>query len=302
MSAAVLYGAEGVLALTNSVGAVLMARDVIVAEGPDTLKFLQSQVSQDLGGLEIGMTTWTFLLQPTGKLVGFLRVTRIAADAYRLDADIGAGAGVESALRRFLIRTKCVISLTESSPMWAVRGPDALVHDAPEGSLPGLAALPGFDLFSDELLFDAPTVDPLCFEYVRISSGIPMWPYEFNESTIPNATGLVGLAVSFSKGCYVGQELVERIDSRGAMTPRVLRRVRFNEVADGAVEDFIPGAELSSGGAVRGVLTSACEEPARSGGGPTAVAAMAYVHRDIGPGSSVECAGFSGTVSALGEW
>ncbi len=302
MSVAVLYGAEGVRALTNSVGAVMMARDVLVAEGPDTLKFLQSQVSQDLGSLEVGASTWSFLLQPTGKLVGFLRVTRVAPDTYRLDADPGAGAGIESALRRFLIRTKCVISLTESSPMWAVRGPDTLVHGAPEGSVRGLAALPGFDLFSDELLFDAPTVDSLCFEYVRISSGIPMWPYELNESTIPNATGLVGLAVSFSKGCYVGQELVERIDSRGAMTPRVLRRVRFDEVAHGALEDLVPGAELFSGGAVRGVLTSACGEPARSGGGPMAVAAMAYVHRDIGPGSSVECAGVRGIVSALGEW
>ena len=302
MSAAVLYGAEGVLALTNSVGAVLMARDVIVAEGPDTLKFLQSQVSQDLGGLEVGASTWSFLLQPTGKLVGFLRVTRVAPDTYRLDADRGAGAGIESALRRFLIRTKCVISLTESSPMWAVRGPDALLHGAPVGSVRGLPVLAGFDLFSDQLPFDAPMVDPLCFEYVRISSGIPMWPYELNESTIPNATGLVGLAVSFSKGCYVGQELVERIDSRGATTPRVLRRVGFDEVVDASLADLVPGAELFSGGVARGVLTSASEMPARPDGGPVAVAAMAYVHRDIGPGSSVECAGVRGIVSALGEW
>lgn len=301
MSGRVLTGEQGVHALTDSCGAVAVTRDVIVADGPDTLKFLQSQLSQDLSELAIGDATWSFLLQPTGKLIGFMRVTRTHEATFRLDADPGTGSGMEAALRRFLIRTKCVLTLVESSPVWALRGPDA-AEFAPDGAVPAFPAMSGVDVFVDALSSDVPMVDPECLSYVRIASGVPMFPYELNDSTIPNATGLVGLAVSFSKGCYVGQELVERIDSRGAMTPRVLRRIQFDGVELSVAELISVGAELTHDGSVRGTITSVASLP--DGADPTTatVVALGYLHRDTEPGSSVNCGPSTGVVRTLGEW
>jgi tRNA-modifying protein YgfZ len=67
------------------------------------------------------------------------------------------------------------------------------------------------------------TLDDL--EHARVVAGWPAMGTEITESTIPAETGLTGMAVSFTKGCYPGQELVERMDSRGATAPRLLRRL-----------------------------------------------------------------------------
>ena len=297
MTASMLSGSAGIRALTESVGAVPVPRDVLVAEGPDALKFLQSQVSQDLSGLAEGAATWSFLLQPTGKLVGFFRVTRVGSETYRLDSDPGIGTRVEAALRRFLIRTKCTLSLTENSPTWAVRGPDALSAD---GSVPAFPGMTGYDLLAPDAPDAIVIVAPECLDYVRIASGVPVWPNELTGSTIPNATGLVAIAVSFTKGCYVGQELVERIDSRGASTPRVLRRIVFPSavptvpLSGGAAGELVVGAELCNAHGVRGAITSVAVHPDTS-----AAVALGYVHRDVDVGSPLAVASVAGVVAAL---
>lgn len=302
MSGELLSGPDGVRALLDTSGAVFTVRDVINAVGPDTLKFLQSQLSQDLNPLAVGRSTWSFLLQPTGKLVGFMRVTRTADDAFRLDADPGAGAVIAAALKRFLIRTKCTLDLVESAPVWSVRGAQTVGAVLPHEAVPAFPSMPGFDVFAESAPSDVPQVAEACLNYARISSGTPMYPYELNESTIPNATGLVGLAVSFAKGCYVGQELVERIDSRGAQTPRVLRRLVFDAVSDRDAVALVGGADVFHDGTVRGVLTSAAAEPSSDVLPMTRVVALGYVHRDTEPGSAVRVGDAVGVVSALGDW
>jgi tRNA-modifying protein YgfZ len=301
MTDGLLTGVVGIDALRNAGGAVAVRRDVLSAEGPDASTFLQSQLSQDISRLGEGETAWSFLLQPTGKLVGFFRVTRTGAESFRLDGDPGVGVGVEAALRRFLIRTKCTIALREGVGGWAVRGSELRT---PPGAVPSIPGLPGYDLIdaagadSFDAVDSAPDVArvaPLCLEYLRIAAGIPVWPYELSESTIPNATGLVGLAVSFTKGCYVGQELVERIDSRGTVTPRVLRRLRFDAPdVPTSTQDLVVGAELFVGGDAKGSLTSVAQEP----GGST-VSALGYVHRDVQTGSPLHAGSPAGAVGSV---
>ena len=127
-----------------------------------------------------------------------------------------------------------------------------------------------------------------------------MWPNELTGSTIPNATGLVAIAVSFTKGCYVGQELVERIDSRGASTPRVLRRIVFPSavptvpLSGGAAGELVVGAELCNAHGVRGAITSVAVHPDTS-----AAVALGYVHRDVDVGSPLAVASVAGVVAAL---
>lgn len=300
MSTEPLSGHRGLTVLRDEAGLVEVLRDVIVAEGPDALKFLQSQLSQDLTTLGEGTATWSFLLQPAGKLVGFVRVVRTGSESYRIDGDPGVGSGIEAALRRFLIRTKCTLALTENVPMVAVRGPGSLPLRASVGAVDDcFPSMTGFDVFADnvvERIRDLSVVAPECYEYLRIASGVPMWPYDLTESTIPNATGLISIAVSFTKGCYVGQELVERIDSRGAATPRSLRRIHFKSSEAVSPLDFAVGAEVFDTSGSKGSLTSVASIDNKAG------VALAYLHRDVAIGAVVtlgSSTGVAGMVSAL---
>ncbi|MEE3102564.1 MAG: folate-binding protein, partial [Actinomycetota bacterium] len=78
------------------------SRDVIAVWGPDAESYLQGQLSQDVAALADGNSAWSFVLQPTGKVDAWLRITRRGEGDYLLDVDGGFGGVVESRLRRFL--------------------------------------------------------------------------------------------------------------------------------------------------------------------------------------------------------
>jgi folate-binding protein YgfZ len=102
----------------------------------------------------------------------------------------------------------------------------------------------------------------------RVEARWPAMGKELNDKTIPAETGLVERAASFTKGCYTGQELVARIDSRGGNVPRHLRLV---ELVGGPAPE---GAAVEVGGKERGRLTSVSSDERF---------ALAYVHRDVDP-------------------
>jgi folate-binding protein YgfZ len=266
------------------VGAVWLSRDFVRAEGPDAVSFLQGQLSQDVAALGMGASAWSFLLQPQGKVDAFGRVTRLGDDALLLDVDAGWGEAVIARLNRFKLRVK--FDLTPLA--WkclAVRGDgahevklDGLVLDADWPGLPGADAVgeavavpDGVTLWDDER-----------WQQVRIAAGVPAMGAELTESTIPAEAGVVDLAVSFTKGCYTGQELVARIDSRGGNVPRRLRGL----VLDGPTPP--PGATVEdASGAEVGVVTSAA--------GPVA---LAYVRRAVEPPADAVIRWDGGSASA----
>jgi tRNA-modifying protein YgfZ len=186
------------------------ACDTVTVTGADAMTYLQSQVSQELRDLPVGERRWTFLLEPSGRVVVLARVARTADDVFTLDTDPGFGPTLLARIDRFKIRVAAATSLVEA-----------------DGATPP-------DLEAD-----------------RIARGWPRMGAEIVPGeTIPAETGLAGAAVNFTKGCYPGQELVERMDSRGAAAPRSLRRLR---VAEGAS----PGDPVLDGsGQPVGVLTS----------------------------------------------
>lgn len=282
------------LALRQEVGAVELGRDVVRVAGPDAFSFLQGQLSQDVA-LAAGASAWSFLLQPQGKVVALLRVTREADDAFLLDTDAGWGEAVIERLLRFKLRVKC-----EVEPLaWrcvAVRGPRA--HEVASGGA-GMAAvadwpgLPGVDL-----LGEAPTVppgvrrcSPEAYEAVRIEAGIPVMGRELDERTIPAEAGIVDRSVSFTKGCYTGQELVARIDSRGGNVPRRLRGV---VVATDVIPP--PGAKVRFEDRDAGELTSVAESLERR-----APVALAYVGRAVSPPADVTVVWEGGSAPARVE-
>jgi tRNA-modifying protein YgfZ len=163
-------------------------RDVVTVTGADALTYLQSQVSQELRDLAVGDQRWTFLLAPNGRVEVLARMRRTADDSFELDTDAGFGQALLDRVNRFKIRVKADTSLA--------------------------AAAPG-DAAADPAL-----------EAARIEAGWPRMGAEIVPGeTIPGETGLNAVAVNFTKGCYPGQELVERMDSRAAVAPRTLRRL-----------------------------------------------------------------------------
>jgi folate-binding protein YgfZ len=188
--------------------AVLGRRDVVVAAGADALTYLHSQLSQDLRALSVGDRSWSLVLEPTGKVVALVRVTRTGEDRFELDVDAGYGADLMARLQRFKIRVAVDLEL----------------HAASSGE-------------------DAD-------EAARIALGWPAMGREIVPGqAIAAGLGLNRIAVSFTKGCYPGQELVERMDSRAVEAPRSLRRLRVpagSAVGDAVYDGDEPVGELTS--------------------------------------------------------
>jgi folate-binding protein YgfZ len=262
------------LALRRDVGAVWLVRDVVDVTGADAETYLQGQLSQDVSALAVGDAALSFILQPQGKVDAFVRVVRYGPDRFTLDVDGGFGDAVLARLNRFKLRTRVEMERVDRRCL-ALRGPRA--HEvAPTGIPADWPGLPGVDVLGPD-----PTLPPgvrecgdEAYERVRIEAGVPQMGRELTERTIPAEAGptVVALAVSFTKGCFTGQELVARIDSRGGRVPRLLRGLEITGAcppAGAAVE--VDGA---SAGEVTSVAGPAGDEPA---------VALAYVKRDISP-------------------
>jgi folate-binding protein YgfZ len=166
------------------------ARDRVSVSGADAQTYLQSQLAQEVRDLEVGSSRWTFVLDPTGKIVALARVTRSGDTEFVLDTDAGFGETMLARVNRFKIRV-----------------------DA-----------------ATELQLAAATDPSADHEAARIAAGWPRMGTEIESgSTIPATTGVVLLAANFQKGCYPGQELLERMDSRGADAPKSLRIIDLTD-------------------------------------------------------------------------
>ena len=291
-------------ALRKGAGAFRAARDVLAVRGPDAEEYLQGQLSQDVVVLAVGATADSLLLEPDGKLSALLRVTRTDGQGFVLDVDAGYRDAVVARLRRFLLRAKVELESLDWRCL-SLRG--AGVDEAAGGLLTvlaerGVLALPfewngwtGVDLLgpSDVVLgpegLDLPAGIVACgadaVEACRIVSGVPAMGAELTPKTIPHEAGVVARTVSFTKGCYTGQELVARIDSRGGNVPRRLVGI----VAPAGPPEVValsPGMTLHAGEApegdaaaedkVVGTLTSAAWSVELG-----AWVALGYLHRNV---------------------
>lgn len=201
-------------------------------------------------------------LTPQGKTEGLFSVIHRAPGSYLLIADGGEPQAVLAAFKRYLVADR--VDVVDRSPEWEV------LHLLPEsveecailpaqrvGMFAGVCAAArrrapqqGFDLVgSREQLAAAISGGVELTEanalLLRLRAGVPSFPEELNSETLFSESGL-SEAVSFSKGCYVGQEVVEKIDSHGK-TARVLRRLSIasNEtIASGAIVSSVDGERV----------------------------------------------------------
>lgn len=292
----------GVGAARSDVVAVALERDGLVVTGSDAVSFVHGQVSADVSSLAVGDSAWSLLLEPQGKVAAWLRITRTADAELFVDVDAGWGESTLARLRRFLLRVDVVVEPVRRRGL-ALVGPRAAdVADGASGVELSLAVdrrgLAGVDLFGP---VDGPApeppdgvqrVGPEVLEVLRIEQGWPVMGRELDASTIPAEAGawLIDTSVSFTKGCYTGQELVARVHHRGDNVPRHLRGL----VIDGAVLPS-PGAPVIAEGVERGAVTSAVVSPTL-GGVPVA---LAMVHRRVELGADVEVDGATARVVDL---
>ncbi|MEZ5142084.1 MAG: hypothetical protein R2726_06120 [Acidimicrobiales bacterium] len=119
----VLEPEAGYRALREVVAAVRVPRDVVRVHGPDAVAYLQGQLSQDVAGMLVGSSAWSFLLGPQGKVDAWLRCSVLGDEEVVLDVDAGAGAAVLARLERFKLRTRADVELVGGWWCLAVRGP-----------------------------------------------------------------------------------------------------------------------------------------------------------------------------------
>jgi aminomethyltransferase len=259
------------------------ARAFVGVRGRDAEKLLQSLVSNDVEAVEPGGSCLAFVLTPKGRPVADLRIWRETADAFVLEAEPELQDELAATVRRYRLAARAEIvddrdRLASISVLGQLDAPDGvLLAEGPLGHdvLGSPEAVAG--VWRELVSSGARPIGSEAFEIARVEAGVPRFGAEIDASVLPAETGLVEQAVSFTKGCYVGQEPVARLHYRGHPN-RQLRRLLS---LDGALP--AAPAELAVGDRVVGRLTSVAQPP---GDGPSV--GLGYVRREIEEGAIVD--------------
>jgi folate-binding protein YgfZ len=273
-------------------------RGVLLVSGPDGAEYLQGQLTNDVEALEPGEGLYAALLDRKGHMQGDLRVLRTKPDEILLDTEAEALPAVLRHLKMYSVgRDVAVSDVSGERAILSLIGPRsvevagtaALPEHACEGTSVGTVAClavgtrDGIDLIAaaadaerlTEVLrgAGAVAVSPQAAELVRIEAGVPRFGAEMGTETMPAEAGIVEEAVSFTKGCYIGQETVARLHYKGKPN-RHLRGLRLSGPA-------AAGAAVRLGEKEVGRLGSAAVSPAF---GPIG---LAILRREAEPGAEV---------------
>jgi folate-binding protein YgfZ len=236
-------------------------RGYVRVAGPDAADFLERMLSNDVLSLEPGEARAALLLTPKSRIVAPLRVVREQVDDYLLITETELAEAVASTLLRARFAAKCEI---------AVEPYHGYLRLAPGDGIPnsdfGLDAFEGWSTSPVERGGDRAELEAL-----RIEAGTPAWGSELDDSILPAEAGLDETHVSFTKGCYPGQEPIARLHYRGRPNRR-LRRL--------AVDSATPGDEILFEGKPVGRVTSAV--PGK---------ALGYVRREVPDDAELEIGG-----------
>ena len=293
-------------------GAVVLHRQTrgrIILTGPDRLSYLQGLLTNDVAALTAGTGCYAALLTPQGRMISDMRVLELG-DRVLLDVPHDVAPQVASHLGNFIFSEEAAVEdVTAAMAHVTVLGPasasavgvDPLAAYASRRlSIAGVEAVavgnddfgvPAIDLFVPSGSLPAivatltaagvSSVDDDLGDVLRIEAGTPAFGVDMTHETIPLEAGIEDRAISLTKGCYVGQEVIIRVLHRGQ--GRVARRlVGLTFPADGQPPPR--GERLYAGERQIGSVTSATWSPAV--GRPVA---LGYVHRDFAePGTVVE--------------
>jgi folate-binding protein YgfZ len=200
-------------------------RAYVRVSGPDAADYLQRMLSNDVVALGVGDACDALLLTAKARIIAPVRVLRRGETDFLLLTESELGDRVRAELLKFRFAAKAEIE-PEEHESWLILGGDEVLDERP----------PGDEVAADE------------YERWRIEDAIPHWGAELDETILPAEAGLTETHVSFTKGCYPGQEPIARQHYRG----KVNRRLRVLEV-----ESAAPADEIRNGDKVVGRITSA---------------------------------------------
>jgi tRNA-modifying protein YgfZ len=289
-------------ALREEAGYFAPSRAMLMVSGPEAAEYLQGQLTNDIEALGPGQGCYAALLDRKGHLVSDMRALRLesAGGDIWLDLEMGPGEAVLKHLRTYSIgRDVEIQDVTERWTIASVIGPRAEELTGFEGVAPeyaqryrewdGVEVLAvatdlGVDLIVrtdqaealEQLLRKAGVaeVSEEAAEILRVESGRPRFGLDIGPESMPAEAGIVERAVSFEKGCYIGQEPVARLHYRGKPN-RSLRGLRLSGPAES-------GQPLQLGEREVGRVGTACLSPAP---GPIA---LAIVRREAGVGDRLD--------------
>jgi folate-binding protein YgfZ len=297
---------------------------IVFLTGPDRVSYLHAISSQDIRGLRTGRGTLAVLLNPQGRILAELEVYALP-DSLLVLSHAAFRERTVATLRKYVIGSQVQIDdQTDRLGSLALAGPRALetlaevwgvaLNGAPDMSLvessidgapcywlkrspfsePGAQLITGRETLPvvwDKLL---PAVrarggEPIgmdALNTLRLEAGIPWFPADFNDAMIPHEAAIEGTHIAFNKGCYTGQEIVERVRSRGHVNRKRVR-LRFSTATPPP-----PGTKLRASGTEVGSITSAGFSPQTG----TAIG-MGYLRREqFAVGSSVDYEGGTAAV------
>jgi tRNA-modifying protein YgfZ len=245
-----------VVAQTSQLAVALRPRAFVRISGADAEDYLQRMVSNDVEALEVGEACDALLLTPKARVIATLRIWRRRENDFLLLTEPELGEAVLNELRRMRFAAKCEVEPEEHSSTIVFGGDKGIANDE--------YGLPAREVLDADL---TPTLAPEDLERMRIEAGTPRYGHELDDRVLPAEAGLDETHISFTKGCYPGQEPIARLHYRG----HVNRRLRVLET-----EAAAPGDELTYAGKVIGRVTSAV--PGR---------ALAYVRTEIPDGAEL---------------
>ena len=209
--------------------------------GPDAADYLQRMVSNDVEALAVGEACPALLLTAKARVIAPLVVWRRGEEDFLVLTEAGLGNRVREELLRLRFRARCEIEAEEHESVLVFGSAEGFATD-----WPGVR-----EVLDSEF---EPTLGAAELELRRIEAGVPRWGHEIDGKILPAEAGLDATHISFSKGCYPGQEPIARLHYRGH-TNRELR-----------VVELVEGVEVER-------VTSQAERPDGS------VVALAYVRR-----------------------
>jgi folate-binding protein YgfZ len=289
-----------------AIGAIAPRGQIAVA-GPDRLTFLHGLLTNDTASLSAGQGCYAAWLTPQGRMLCDLHVLE-SGDMVLLDVPAAETDAIAARLEQFHFSEDVQISVLSSLGVTWLHGPAAsrvlgegyerwAQYQNARVELAGVAvviaridqlAVPGFVVFADRQHGDEITAalraagalnaTAASLEAARLEAAYPLFGVDMTTDTIPLEAGIEDRAISMTKGCYVGQEVIIRVLHRGH--GRVARKLVLLHIEGDAPAR---GAKTFSDEREIGFVTSAAKSPRRG------TLALAYLHRDfVEPGTAVD--------------
>lgn len=257
----------------------LRPRSYVGVQGPDAASFLNRMISNDVEALEVGNSCEALLLTPKARIVATLVVLRRAPEDFLLLTEPEAGERVARELLRSRFAAKCEIAVEEHRSTLVLGADDFVVNH--HKVLSRDYGVPAVELVDGEPPADAEPVSADELERLRILARTPRLGRELDDRVMPAEAGLEERAISFTKGCYPGQEPVARLHYRGHPN----RGLRVLALEGDELPEY--DAELALDGKAVGRATSAARDPEHG------IVALAYVRREVPADATLDLGGRS---------